>query len=188
MGRAFRAARSSAGAFLAGRRHISLSFAMSQQLRASELPYRPCAGMMVFNRDGRVFIGKRIDQTQEAWQLPQGGIDGGEEPRTAALRELKEEIGTANVEVLREHPEWLTYDLPPNLVGVVWQGRYRGQRVKWFALRFLGSDREIDVVTPHQEFSEWKWIGLGDVLPLVVPFKRDLYAKAIATFSDLARP
>src|SRR5438552_7447009 len=146
MGRAFRAARASAGAFLSGRRRISLSFAMSQQPRASELPYRPCAGMMMFNRDGRVFIGKRIDQTQEAWQLPQGGIDAGEDPRTAALRELKEEIGTAKVEVLREHPEWLTYDLPPNLLGVVWQGRYRGQRVKWFARRLLGSDDEIDVV------------------------------------------
>jgi putative (di)nucleoside polyphosphate hydrolase len=190
MDRAFRAARSSAGAgaFLAKHRHFSLSFAMSQQPSASELPYRPCAGMMVFNRDGRVFIGKRIDQTQEAWQLPQGGIDAGEDPRAAALRELKEEIGTANVEVLREHPEWLTYDLPPNLVGVVWQGRYRGQRVKWFALRFLGTDSEIDVATPHQEFSEWKWVALGDVLPLVVSFKRDLYANAIAAFSDLARP
>ena len=161
---------------------------MSENPRTSHLPYRPCAGMMVFDRDGRVFVGKRIDQTQEAWQLPQGGIDPGEDPRDAALRELKEEIGTANVEFTREHPEWLTYDLPENLIGVVWQGRYRGQRVKWFALRFLGTDRDINLATPHQEFSEWKWLGIGELLPLAVPFKRDLYAKAIATFSDLARP
>jgi putative (di)nucleoside polyphosphate hydrolase len=166
----------------------SLGFAMSEKPRPSDLPYRPCVGMMVFNRDGRIFVGKRIDQTQEAWQLPQGGIDAGEDPRGAALRELKEEIGTANVEFLREHPEWLTYDLPPNLIGVVWQGRYRGQRVKWFALRYLGENREINVATPHQEFSEWRWLEIGDLLPLAVPFKRDLYANAIATFSDLARP
>lgn len=154
----------------------------------ADLPYRPCVGMMVFNNDGRVFIGKRIDQTQEAWQLPQGGIDQGENPREAALRELKEEIGTANVEFLREHPDWLTYDLPPNLIGRVWQGRYRGQRVKWFALRYLGEDREINLATREPEFSEWRWLEIGDLLPLVVSFKKNLYAKAIAAFSDLARP
>ena len=187
MGRAFRAARSSPRAVLAARRHISLKFAMRQQLRAN-LPYRPCAGMMVFNHDGRIFAGKRIDQTQEAWQLPQGGIDPGEDPRETALRELKEEIGTSNVAFLREHPQWLTYDLPENLIGVVWEGRYRGQRVKWFALRFLGTDSEINLATPHAEFSDWKWLEIGDVLALAVPFKRDLYANAIAAFSDLARP
>ena len=187
MGGSFRAARSSARGPFAEHRRISLSFAMSQKLRA-DLPYRPCAGMMVFNRDGRVFAGKRIDQTQEAWQLPQGGIDPGENPRDAALRELKEEIGTSNVAFLREHPQWLTYDLPENLIGVVWEGRYRGQRVKWFALRFLGTDSEINLATSHAEFSEWKWLEIGDVLALAVPFKRDLYANAIAAFSDLARP
>ena len=142
--------------------------------------------MMVLNRQGRVFAGKRIDQSIEAWQMPQGGIDEGETPRQAMSRELKEEIGTDHVEILREHEGWLTYDLPPHLLGIAWEGRYRGQRLKWFALRFLGSDGEIDVKTPHQEFSDWKWLALRDLLPLVVPFKRDIYAKVIEAFGDLA--
>ena len=142
--------------------------------------------MMLFNRDGLVFAGKRIDQTQEAWQMPQGGIDANEEPLQAAFRELEEEIGTRNALLLREHPEWLTYDLPAHLLGVAWQGRYRGQRLKWFALRFLGSDSDIDVATPHQEFSEWKWVKTADLLRLAVPFKREMYGKAIAAFADFA--
>ena len=142
--------------------------------------------MMVLNRQGRVFIGKRIDQSIEAWQMPQGGIDDGETPQDAMMRELKEEIGTNRVEILRQHPDWLAYDLPDHLLGIAWEGRYRGQRLKWFALRFLGSDSEIDVKTPHQEFSDWKWIGIGDLLPLVVPFKRQIYAEVIAAFGDLA--
>jgi putative (di)nucleoside polyphosphate hydrolase len=158
---------------------------MSKQ-PSSGLPYRPCVGAMVFNAKGRVFVGKRIDQSIEAWQMPQGGIDAGETPQQTLRRELKEEIGTDHVETLREHPDWLTYDLPEHLLGVAWQGRYRGQRLKWFALRFLGADSEIDVKTPHQEFSEFKWIGIGDLLPLVVPFKRDIYAKVIDAFRDLA--
>jgi putative (di)nucleoside polyphosphate hydrolase len=142
--------------------------------------------MMMFNCEGRVLVGKRIDQTQEAWQVPQGGIDEGEDPRTAALRELEEEIGTRKAEIIREHPEWLTYDLPPHLVGLVWEGRYRGQRLKWFAFRFLGVDSDINLATPHQEFSEWKWVDIEDLLSLVVPFKRDIYAKVVAAFGDLA--
>jgi len=149
------------------------------------LPYRPAAGMVLLNREGLVFVGKRIDQTQEAWQMPQGGIDNGEDPKTAALRELEEEIGTRNVAVLREHPDWLLYDLPPHLVGVVWEGKYRGQRLKWMAMRFLGNDREINVATEHAEFSEWKWLNSTEVLQLVVPFKREVYGKALAAFADL---
>jgi putative (di)nucleoside polyphosphate hydrolase len=152
---------------------------------AENLPYRPAVGMMLLNRDGLVFVGKRIDQTQEAWQMPQGGIDEGEDPKTAALRELEEEIGTPNVELVREHPGWLLYDLPPHLVGVVWEGKYRGQRLKWLAMRFLGRDSEINVATSHAEFSEWKWLKSADVLPLVVPFKRDVYAAALTAFDDL---
>jgi len=159
---------------------------MKQKTHASDLPYRPCVGMMIFNGEGRVFAGKRVDQTLEAWQMPQGGIDKGENPREAMMRELKEEIGTSNVEILRKHPDWLTYDLPDHLLGVAWEGRYRGQRLKWFALRYLGTDDEIDLETPHQEFSEWRWIPIGDLLPLVVPFKRDIYAQVIAAFGDLA--
>ena len=101
---------------------------------------------------GPDFVGKRIDQSQEAWQMPQGGIDDGEDPKAAALRELEEEIGTRNVTLLREHPEWLIYDLPPHLAGIVWEGKYRGQRLKWMALRFLGDDREINVATPMRNF------------------------------------
>jgi putative (di)nucleoside polyphosphate hydrolase len=151
------------------------------------LPYRPCVGMMLFNRTGRVFVGKRVDQTLEGWQMPQGGIDEGEDPREAALRELEEEIGTRNAEILREHPEWLNYDLPMRLVGVALKGKYRGQTQKWFALRFLGSDSEIELATPHQEFSAWKWLAMDELPQLIVPFKRDTYAKVIEAFQDVPK-
>jgi putative (di)nucleoside polyphosphate hydrolase len=141
--------------------------------------------MMLFNKDGRVFVGKRVDQTLEGWQMPQGGIDEGEEPRQAALRELEEEIGTRNAEIVREHSDWLFYDLPPRLVGVALKGKYRGQTQKWFALRFLGDDSEIDLETPHQEFSAWKWLTVDELPALIVPFKRDTYAKVIEVFRDL---
>jgi putative (di)nucleoside polyphosphate hydrolase len=153
----------------------------------ASLPYRPCVAMMLFNCAGKVFVAKRIDQTLEGWQMPQGGIDQSEQPQAAALRELEEEIGTRNVAVLREHNEWLTYDLPPHLIGLVWGGRYRGQKVRWFALRFLGADSEIDLKTAHPEFSEWRWVDLTEVMRSVVPFKRDIYQKAIAAFSDFAK-
>ena len=143
---------------------------------------------MLLNRAGHVFVGKRIDQTLEGWQMPQGGIDEGESPREAVLRELEEEIGTRNAEILREHPDWLTYDLPPRLVGLSLRGRYRGQTQKWFAMRFLGHDSDIDLATPHPEFSHWKWTPIEDLLGLIVPFKRDTYVKVIAAFRDLARP
>ena len=159
---------------------------MSKTVNPADLPYRPCVGMMIFNREGQVFVGRRIDQTLEAWQMPQGGIDEGEDARTTALRELREEIGTDNVEFLREHPDWLTYDLPPHLLGVAWEGRYRGQRLKWFAMRFAGGEAEINLKTPHQEFSDWRWVPITDLLPLTVPFKRDIYALVIAAFGDLA--
>jgi putative (di)nucleoside polyphosphate hydrolase len=158
------------------------------KINPADLPYRPCVGLMVLNRPGRVFVGKRIDQTIESWQMPQGGIDLGEEPWTTALRELEEEIGTAKVELLREHPEWLSYDLPPHLIGVVWEGRYRGQKLKWFAVRFVGTDADINLATGHQEFSNWKWVDIDDLLGLIVPFKREVYAKVIAAFADLAKP
>ena len=154
----------------------------------AKLPYRPCVGLMVLNRAGQVFVGNRVDQSIESWQMPQGGIDEGEEPWATALRELKEEIGTSDVELLREHPDWLLYDLPPQLIGVAWEGRFRGQKLKWFAVRFKGTDADINVKTPHQEFSNWKWADIGDLLGLIVPFKRETYAKVIAAFSDLAKP
>jgi len=144
--------------------------------------------MMLFNKDGLIFAGQRLDQRVEAWQMPQGGIDENEDPRRAALRELEEEIGTSNVAFLREHPDWLHYDLPEHLIGVALDGRYRGQMQKWFALRFLGEDSEIDLDTRHKEFSDWKWVTPDELLSLIVPFKRDIYGKVIAAFRDLARP
>ena len=159
---------------------------IERHIDPTELPYRPCVGMMLFNRAGKIFVGKRIDQSVEAWQMPQGGIDQGEDPKAAALRELEEEIGTRNVAVLREHKDWLTYELPPDLIGFAWEGRYRGQRLKWFALRFLGGDSEIELKTHHPEFSEWKWVDADELLRLIVPFKRETYAKVVTAFSDLA--
>lgn len=159
-----------------------------QNINPADLPYRPCVGLMVLNREGKIFVGKRVDQTIESWQMPQGGIDPGEEPRQTALRELSEEIGTTKVEFIREHPDWLLYDLPPQLIGIAWQGRYRGQRLKWFAVRFLGTDDDINLKTEHQEFSDWKWADIDDLLRLIVPFKRETYAQVIAAFSDLAKP
>jgi len=153
-----------------------------------DLPYRPCVGVMLLNNDGEALVGKRIDQTMEGWQFPQGGIDDGESPVEAAYRELEEEIGTRNAVLLRELEGWLSYDLPPHLVGVALRGRYRGQRQKWLAMRFQGEDSEIDVHTPEPEFAEWRWLALEALPRLVVPFKRDTYARVIAAFRDLATP
>ncbi len=150
-----------------------------------DLPYRPCAGMLLLNAEGHIFVGKRIDQSVEAWQMPQGGIDDHEAPRDAALRELEEEIGTRNVKVLAEHPDWLTYDLPAHMIGVALKGQFRGQIQKWFALRFLGADSEINLKTAHEEFSEWKWVDAGTLLNIIVPFKRAIYEKVFAEFGPL---
>ena len=143
---------------------------------------------MLLNRQGKVFVGKRIDQTVEGWQMPQGGIDDGETPAEAGLRELGEEIGTNKAKVLREMDEWLAYDLPAHLVGVALHGRYRGQRQKWIAMRFLGTDADINVATPEPEFAQWKWLAIEALPRLIVPFKRDTYARVIAAFRDLAFP
>lgn len=149
------------------------------------LPYRPCVGMMLLNRDGLVFVAKRIDNTAEAWQMPQGGIDDGEDTHKAALRELKEEIGTDKVEIIRESKEWLTYDLPTDLIPKLWGGTFRGQKQKWFAMRFLGADSDINIETAHPEFSQWKWVP-REVLPdLIVPFKRELYQALVEEFKDV---
>lgn len=146
------------------------------------LPYRPCAGVMLVNRDGRVFVGQRLDSTLEAWQMPQGGIDPGEDALTAAVRELGEEAGIAPalVELVAEAPGSYTYDLPDELIGKVWKGRWRGQTQRWFLFRFLGEDGDIDIATDHPEFRSWRWIDPDDLPRLIVPFKRRLYEDVLA--------
>jgi putative (di)nucleoside polyphosphate hydrolase len=152
----------------------------------SDLPYRPCVGIMLFNRDGKVFVGKRIDQTVEGWQMPQGGIDKGESPKQAVLRELKEEVGTDKAEIISEMEDWVTYDLPEHLIGVAFHGKYRGQKQKWFALRFTGEDRDIDLTSYEPEFSAFKWVDLKALPGLIVPFKRDTYKVVIAALGKYA--
>jgi putative (di)nucleoside polyphosphate hydrolase len=146
------------------------------------LPYRPCVGVMLINPAGRVFVGQRRD-TPDAWQMPQGGIDRGETPRVAALREMEEEIGTAAAEIVAETQDWLRYDLPPDLLGRVWGGRYRGQKQKWVAARFTGTDADIDLATAHPEFDAWQWVEPAELVGLIVPFKRPVYEAVVAAFA-----
>jgi putative (di)nucleoside polyphosphate hydrolase len=153
---------------------------------SSDLPYRPCVGIMLFNQDGKVFVGKRIDQTVEGWQMPQGGIDKGEEPKQAVLRELQEEVGTGKAKILGEMEDWVTYDLPKHLIGVAFHGKYRGQKQKWFALRFTGTDADIDLTAHEPEFADFKWVDLKELPDLIVPFKRDIYRQVIAALGKYA--
>lgn len=160
----------------------------------SELPYRANVGAVLFNHDGQVFVARRADLPNTegpagGWQLPQGGIDPDEDPRAAVLRELAEEIGTDRATIIDEHPEWLTYDLPPHLVGVALKGRYRGQRQKWFALRFTGEDSDIRLdLDPHPEFDAWRWVDLRELPALAVDFKREIYVVLTAWLARFAVP
>lgn len=150
----------------------------------ADLPYRPCAGVMLVNRDGRVFVGQRVDSTLEAWQMPQGGIDPGEDALTAAIRELGEETGVApdKVTLVAKAPDEFYYDLPDDLVGKVWQGKWRGQRQRWFLFRFLGEDSDVDIDTAHKEFRAWRWAEPSDLPAMIVPFKKALYEAVLAAF------
>lgn len=151
------------------------------------LPYRPCAGMMVLNKADQVFVARRLDMVTEYWQMPQGGIDKNEDPADAAFRELEEEIGTRNVSLIYSLDEWLTYDLPDDLMGKIWKGKFRGQKQKWFLFRFLGEDNEINIVTEHPEFGEWKWENIDRLTQLIVPFKRDIYETVIEKFTPFIK-
>jgi putative (di)nucleoside polyphosphate hydrolase len=164
--------------------------------RFEDLPYRPCAGMAVFNRDGRVFIGRRIDGPEHVdevhvWQMPQGGIDDDEDPYPAALRELYEESNIRSIERVGEIAEWLHYDIPREIAGKAWKGKYRGQKQKWYALRFTGDESEIDIAHPaggHEpEFVEWRWEPLSNTPGLIVPFKRPVYERVVAEFAKFAK-
>jgi putative (di)nucleoside polyphosphate hydrolase len=156
------------------------------------LPWRPNVGAVLFNRAGHIFVARRADLPNAegapgGWQLPQGGIDEGEDPRGAILRELEEEIGTAHASIIGEHPDWLTYDLPPDLLGVALGGRYRGQKQRWFALRFEGADSDIRLdLDPHPEFDAWRWVTLADLPSLAVPFKQAIYETLTTSFAVFA--
>ena len=147
--------------------------------------YRPCVGVMLLDRSSRVFVAERID-TPGAWQMPQGGIDKGETPLEAARRELAEETGTDKAEPVAESRGWLTYDLPPDLAGRLWRGRFKGQTQKWFAFRFLGQDSDIDIEAHHPEFARWRWAAMADLPKLIVPFKRRVYEQVVEEFARLA--
>ena len=157
------------------------------------LPYRPCVGIMLVNRDGLVFVGRRIskwekDLSANMWQMPQGGIDRGETPEQAAWRELREEVGTDRASLIGEIGDWLTYDLPSKALGIALKGKYRGQKQKWFAMRFEGEDRDIDISGTDgdpAEFDAWKWLPPGELGAIVVPFKRRIYERVVAEFSHL---
>jgi len=168
---------------------------MTSTIAKESLPYRPCVGVMVLNREGRAFIGRRIDGPEHVdeihvWQMPQGGVDEGEDPWPAALRELYEETNIRSVEKLGEIGEWLSYDLPAELIGHAWQGRYRGQTQKWYALRFTGDESEIDIANPgggHEpEFVEWRWEPVANLPALIIPFKRAVYERVVAEFARFA--
>jgi putative (di)nucleoside polyphosphate hydrolase len=156
-----------------------------------KLPYRPCAGIALLNAEGRIWIGRRFDElvlqeTSKRWQMPQGGIDDNEDPKAAAVRELYEETGVRSVMVLSESKKWIDYDLPPEAVGIALQGKYRGQRQKWFAMRFTGDESEIDLTAGHKpEFDAWRWATATEVLNLIVPFKRPVYEAVVAEFESL---
>ncbi len=153
-------------------------------LEYSKRPYRPCVGIMLINDKGHIFGGQRIDNRAEAWQMPQGGIDAGEDVEAACFREMREEIGTDKADILSIHPQWLKYDIPLPLADRLWGGSYRGQSQKWVALRYTGRDRDINIATEEPEFFSWQWMSPADLIQLAVPFKRPVYEDIMAQFAQ----
>ena len=150
----------------------------------AKLPYRPCVGVMLLNAEGKAFVGQRTDRDTDAWQMPQGGVDKGEAPDVAALRELQEETGVTPdlVTVITKTQGWVPYDLPHELVPHIWKGRYRGQEQQWFLMRFHGDDGQVNIETEHQEFSKWKWMPTDQLIDNIVPFKRSVYEAVLKEF------
>ena len=153
------------------------------RLPYDQRPYRLDVGIVLLNPQGQVFVARRIDTAEVAWQMPQGGINDGEDPRATALREMLEEIGTDKAEILAETEDWLAYDLPPEIADRIWRGRFRGQKQKWFLLRFTGTDTDIDIATEHPEFCAWSWADFDALPDLIVPFKRPLYEAVVDAFA-----
>lgn len=151
------------------------------------LPYRRGVGIMLVNAQQQIFMAQRLDMRSEAWQMPQGGIDEGEDAQTAALRELGEETSITNVKILAQSKDWLRYDLPEDLIPQLWGGKFRGQEQWWFLMQFLGEDSEVNLATEHPEFSQWKWVAVEEAPRLIVPFKRALYEEIIAQFRGYLR-
>ncbi|CAI8235276.1 MAG: RNA pyrophosphohydrolase [Planktomarina sp.] len=151
-----------------------------------KLPYRANVGIMVINQEGLVFVAQRLDHYSDAWQMPQGGVDPGEDTQTAAIRELEEETGIpANkVNIIAESSDWIPYELPPDLIPKLWDGKYRGQKQKWYLMKFLGEDTDINIDTSEPEFSTWKWIDPKELPNAIVPFKRDVYVRVLEEFQD----
>ena len=157
------------------------------QTNFNKLPYRSNVGIMMVNEKGYVFVGQRLDNNQNAWQMPQGGIDAGEDPETAAYRELLEETGVKKQDIrfVASSSQWLSYDLPEDLIPILWNGKFRGQKQKWFLFKFLGEDRDINIATEHPEFSKWKWISKENLLKEIVPFKKSVYENVLKEFKNI---
>jgi len=157
------------------------------QTNFNKLPYRSNVGIMMVNEKGYVFVGQRLDNNQNAWQMPQGGIDAGEDPETAAYRELLEETGVKKQDVrfVASSSQWLSYDLPEDLIPILWNGKFRGQKQKWFLFKFLGEDGDINIATEHPEFSKWKWISKENLLKEIVPFKKSVYENVLKEFENI---